>query len=196
MHAPSPSGVEIERKFLVDRAPGSLGDGEPIEQGYLVIGEDGVEVRIRRRGDDMTLTVKSGPGMVRTEEELAIDERRFASLWPLTEGRRVSKTRHLIPLDSGLFAELDVYHGAHDGLLTAEIDHYWERLTADGGSEGPCGWCKDRFGLSWQVVPEGMDELFSDPDPTRAERAMKAMFGMRKLDVAALQAAADGVAVS
>ena len=78
----------------------------------------------------------------------------------------------------------------------AEIDHYWERLTADGGSEGPCGWCKDRFGLSWQVVPEGMDELFSDPDPTRAERAMKAMFGMRKLDVAALQAAADGVAVS
>ena len=122
MHAPSPSGVEIERKFLVDRAPGSLGDGEPIEQGYLVIGEDGVEVRIRRRGDDMTLTVKSGPGMVRTEEELDIDDRRFASLWPLTEGRRVSKTRHLIPLDSGLVAELDVYHGAHDGLLTAEIE--------------------------------------------------------------------------
>jgi predicted 3-demethylubiquinone-9 3-methyltransferase (glyoxalase superfamily) len=74
----------------------------------------------------------------------------------------------------------------------AEIDYYWERLT-DGGSEGPCGWCKDRFGLSWQVVPAGMDELFSDPDTSRAARAMTAMFGMRKLDIAALQAAADGV---
>ena len=75
----------------------------------------------------------------------------------------------------------------------AEIDRYWDALTADGGSEGPCGWCKDRYGLSWQVVPRGMDELFADPDASRAARAMKAMFGMRKLDVAALKAAADGV---
>lgn len=73
-----------------------------------------------------------------------------------------------------------------------EIDRYWEQLSA-GGSEGPCGWLKDRFGLSWQVVPTGMDELFADPDPTRAERAMRAMFGMTKLDVEALRAAADGV---
>jgi predicted 3-demethylubiquinone-9 3-methyltransferase (glyoxalase superfamily) len=73
-----------------------------------------------------------------------------------------------------------------------EIDYYWDRLT-DGGSEGPCGWCKDRFGLSWQVVPSGMSDLFSDPDASRAARAMKAMFGMRKLDIAALRAAADGV---
>jgi predicted 3-demethylubiquinone-9 3-methyltransferase (glyoxalase superfamily) len=71
-----------------------------------------------------------------------------------------------------------------------EIDYYWERLT-EGGEEGPCGWLKDRYGLSWQVVPTGMEELFADPDPTRAERAMKAMFQMRKLDVAALRAAAD-----
>ena len=73
-----------------------------------------------------------------------------------------------------------------------EIDYYWERLT-DGGSEGPCGWCKDRFGLSWQVAPSGMAELFADPDASRAERAMTAMFGMKKLDIAALKAAADGV---
>jgi predicted 3-demethylubiquinone-9 3-methyltransferase (glyoxalase superfamily) len=73
------------------------------------------------------------------------------------------------------------------------VDYYWERLTA-GGEEGPCGWLKDRYGLSWQVVPEGMEELFADPDPTRAERAMRAMLGMRKLDGAALRAAADGVA--
>ena len=73
----------------------------------------------------------------------------------------------------------------------AEVDYYWDKLT-DGGEEGPCGWLKDRFGLSWQVVPPGMDAIFADPDPTRAERAMRAMFGMRKLDLAQLLAAADG----
>jgi predicted 3-demethylubiquinone-9 3-methyltransferase (glyoxalase superfamily) len=74
-----------------------------------------------------------------------------------------------------------------------EVDYYWERLT-DGGEEGPCGWLKDRYGLSWQVVPAGMDELFSDPDPERARRAMEAMLKMRKLDVAELRAAADSAA--
>ena len=73
-----------------------------------------------------------------------------------------------------------------------EIDHFWERLS-EGGEEGPCGWLKDRYGLSWQVVPEGMDAVFSDPDTSRAQRAMQAMLGMRKIDVAALRAAADGV---
>ena len=73
-----------------------------------------------------------------------------------------------------------------------EIDYYWERLS-EGGEEGPCGWLKDKFGLSWQVVPTGMDELFADPDPTKAERAMKAMLQMSKIDVAALGSAADGV---
>ena len=73
-----------------------------------------------------------------------------------------------------------------------EIDYYWDRLRSDGGQEGPCGWLKDRYGLSWQVAPTGMDELFSDPDRGRATRAMQAMLGMRKLDIAALRAAADG----
>ena len=72
------------------------------------------------------------------------------------------------------------------------IDYYWEKLT-DGGEEGPCGWCRDRFGLSWQVTPKGMDELFADPDKSKAERAMRAMFEMKKLDIAQLQAAAEGV---
>ena len=71
-----------------------------------------------------------------------------------------------------------------------EIDRYWDALTADGGEEGPCGWVKDRFGLSWQVVPDGMAEIFSDP--ARAKPAFEAMMTMRKLDMAALQAAADG----
>jgi predicted 3-demethylubiquinone-9 3-methyltransferase (glyoxalase superfamily) len=76
-----------------------------------------------------------------------------------------------------------------------EVDYYWDRLS-DGGSEGPCGWLKDRYGLSWQVVPSGMDELFADRNPERAQRAMQAMFGMKKLDIAALRSAADGVPAS
>jgi predicted 3-demethylubiquinone-9 3-methyltransferase (glyoxalase superfamily) len=71
-----------------------------------------------------------------------------------------------------------------------EIDYYWDRLT-DGGKEVQCGWLTDRFGLSWQVVPEGMDEVFADPDKSRAERAMKAMLGMVKLDIDELRRAAD-----
>jgi predicted 3-demethylubiquinone-9 3-methyltransferase (glyoxalase superfamily) len=74
-----------------------------------------------------------------------------------------------------------------------EVDGFWERLT-DGGEEGRCGWLKDRFGLSWQVVPAGWDEVFAGADPARAQRAMQAMLGMRKLDIAALRRAADGVA--
>ena len=76
-----------------------------------------------------------------------------------------------------------------------EVDHFWDRLV-DGGQESQCGWLQDRYGLSWQVAPAGMEELFADPDPQRAQRAMQAMLGMRKLDLAALLAAADGVPVS
>jgi len=76
-----------------------------------------------------------------------------------------------------------------------EVDYFWERLT-DGGEEGQCGWLKDRYGLSWQVVPKGMDEVFSDPDPERARRATQAMLGMRKLDIAALRSAAEAVPAS
>lgn len=72
-----------------------------------------------------------------------------------------------------------------------EIDHYWSKLT-DGGEESQCGWLKDRYGLSWQVVPTGFEEIMAGPDQAAAERAMRAMLGMRKLDVAALQAAAAG----
>jgi predicted 3-demethylubiquinone-9 3-methyltransferase (glyoxalase superfamily) len=73
----------------------------------------------------------------------------------------------------------------------AEVDHYWEKLGA-GGEEGPCGWLKDRYGLSWQIVPSEAVELFNDRDSGRATRATRAMLGMKKLDLAALQAAADG----
>ncbi|MEO8265158.1 MAG: VOC family protein [Ilumatobacteraceae bacterium] len=70
-----------------------------------------------------------------------------------------------------------------------EIDYYWKHLT-DGGEEGPCGWLKDKFGVSWQVVPQGMGDLLGDPNDGRGQRAMRAMLGMKKIDVAALKAAA------
>jgi predicted 3-demethylubiquinone-9 3-methyltransferase (glyoxalase superfamily) len=72
-----------------------------------------------------------------------------------------------------------------------EVDRYWNALTADGGEESQCGWLRDRFGLSWQIVPSRLPELLGDPDPKRAQRAMAAMLQMKKLDIAALEAAAD-----
>ncbi|WP_411734169.1 VOC family protein [Paeniglutamicibacter sp.] len=73
----------------------------------------------------------------------------------------------------------------------AEVDHYWDKLTA-GGEESQCGWLKDRFGVSWQVVPVRMVELLSDPDPEVARRVTEAFMPMRKLDIAVLEAAARG----
>jgi predicted 3-demethylubiquinone-9 3-methyltransferase (glyoxalase superfamily) len=72
----------------------------------------------------------------------------------------------------------------------AEVDYYWTRLS-EGGEEGPYGWLKDRYGLSWQVCPTAMAELLNDPDPGRNQRVTRAMLGMKKIDVAALYAAAD-----
>ena len=74
----------------------------------------------------------------------------------------------------------------------AEVDRYWAALTANGGEESRCGWLKDRFGLSWQIVPTALPRLLGDPDPARAQRVTAAMMTMKKLDVAALEAAAAG----
>jgi predicted 3-demethylubiquinone-9 3-methyltransferase (glyoxalase superfamily) len=73
-----------------------------------------------------------------------------------------------------------------------EIDELWERLTADGGEAGRCGWLKDRFGMSWQIIPDILGELLGDPDPEKSARSMQAMLTMHKLDIAALQRAHDG----
>lgn len=73
----------------------------------------------------------------------------------------------------------------------AEIDRFWSKLS-EGGEEGPCGWLKDRFGLSWQIVPEVMDDLIGDSNPQKAERTMQAMLGMKKLDIRALESAHSG----
>lgn len=74
----------------------------------------------------------------------------------------------------------------------AEIDHYWSKLTANGGQESQCGWLKDPFGVSWQVVPTRLAKMLADPDPAKAGRAMRAMLQMRKLDLATLEAAYRG----
>ena len=73
----------------------------------------------------------------------------------------------------------------------AEVDRYWDALIANGGEPGPCGWLKDRFGLSWQIVPRELNELMEDPDPERARRATEAMLQMGKIEVEELRKAAD-----
>ena len=74
----------------------------------------------------------------------------------------------------------------------AETDRLWDAIVSNGGAESMCGWCKDRWGLSWQITPKRLLELNADPDPARARRAMEAMLEMRKIDIAAVERAADG----
>jgi CYTH domain-containing protein/CHAD domain-containing protein len=121
---PAASGVEIERKFLVNELPGSLDSypHEEIEQGYLAIDGE-VELRVRRRdGGATVITLKAGSGESRLEEEFEIDPSRFGALWPLTKNRRLHKVRYRVPAPDGLVFELDVYGGFLSGLRTAEIE--------------------------------------------------------------------------
>ena len=71
----------------------------------------------------------------------------------------------------------------------AEVDYYWEKLTADGGEESMCGWLKDKYGLSWQIIPKALGELMGDPDPVKSQRVMQAMLQMQKIIVADLERA-------
>jgi len=73
-----------------------------------------------------------------------------------------------------------------------EIEHYWSKLTSVGGEESMCGWLKDKFGLSWQIIPANIGELMSDPDPQKSGRVMQALLQMKKLEIAKLERARDG----
>jgi predicted 3-demethylubiquinone-9 3-methyltransferase (glyoxalase superfamily) len=73
----------------------------------------------------------------------------------------------------------------------AEVDELWEKLTAGGGEESQCGWLKDKYGLSWQIVPTALTEMLSDPDPVKAQRVMQAMLQMKKIDIQGLKNARD-----
>ena len=113
--------MEVERKFRLHRLPDLSGtDADPIEQGYLAIGADG-EVRLRRKGERTLLTVKRGAGLSRGEAEVEVSREQFEALWPLTEGRRLRKRRHVLPHD-GLEIEVDLYEDELEGLIIAEVE--------------------------------------------------------------------------
>ena len=131
--------IEIERKFLVAEPPKDFErwPSTAIEQGYVALDEDGAEVRVRRRDGRTWLTVKSGAGRVRVEEEIEIEPERFERLWALTEGRRIEKTRYEIAAADGLVLELDVYAGDLEGLVVAEVEFDSEEAAE---AFAPPGW--------------------------------------------------------
>lgn len=121
-------GVEIERKWLVDGGADSIPaealtvEAVEIEQGYLTLGSDGGETRVRNKAGRYTLTVKSGRGLCRDEYEVPLTAEQFETLWPATAGARVHKLRRAVPGEGGVTIELDVYLGANDGLVVAEVE--------------------------------------------------------------------------
>jgi adenylate cyclase len=124
--------TEIERKFLLDEPPEQIQGrtGRRIEQGYLTSHES-IEVRLRKAENQRLLTAKLGHGQARVEVEIPLGVNQFEALWPLTEPRRLRKTRYLVPLGSGLEAEVDVFEGDLAGLVTAEVEFGFERPGRD-----------------------------------------------------------------
>ena len=129
------------------------------------------------------------------ENSRILDVQRYGKAGPKPEGTVMTVTfeldgQELVGLNAGpefTFTEaISLMVSCKD---QAEVDYFWDKLT-DGGEESQCGWLKDRYGLSWQIVPTRLSELLGDPDPERSSRAMAAMMQMRKIDVAALERAA------
>jgi CYTH domain-containing protein len=126
-------GTEIERKFLLAEEPDWLAacDSDDVEQGYLAIEPGtGAEVRLRRIAGARFLTVKQGSGLTRAENEIELSAGQFEALWPLTEGRRIAKTRYRVPHD-GATIEVDVFRGALAGIRTAEVEFESEAASAE-----------------------------------------------------------------
>ncbi|MEU6670240.1 CYTH domain-containing protein [Streptomyces sp. NPDC046727] len=114
--------VEIERKFLVDSLDAVKGAlPVPVRQGYLARG-DGEEARVRRQGEEFTLTVKRGFGLSRAEFQIELRPEQFQELWPATEGARVTKTRYAVALPDGNTAHVDVFDERLRGLATVEVE--------------------------------------------------------------------------
>jgi|ERR1051325_4763514 CYTH domain-containing protein len=114
---------EIERKFLLKRLPVGWRrcPSSQIVQGYFPVADRSLEIRLRRKGSDYFITIKSGRGRCRLEEEISISQSRFRALWPLTGTARISKRRYKIPY-RGHIIEMDIYKGPHRGLTTADIE--------------------------------------------------------------------------
>ena len=127
----------------------------------------------------------------------AVDVNRYGEGAPIPAGTVMSATfeingQRVMALNGGPQFKLNEAFSFYvDCEDQAEIDRLWDALS-EGGEPGPCGWLKDKFGLSWQIVPTRLGQLLSDPDPDRSRRAMEAMLKMSKLDVAALETAANG----
>lgn len=140
--------TEIERKFLLDGFPDWLSgcESRPIEQGYVVVSAND-EVRLRRDGDRLRMTVKLGHGLSRDETEIDLEPDQFEALWLLTAGRRVSKTRYRVPLEGSLTAEVDVYSGEHQGFQVVEVEFASEE---DANTFRPPEW----FGRDVSGMPE------------------------------------------
>lgn len=112
--------IERERRFLVDRVPDGLADGDHIVQGYLMT--EPAAVRVRRRDGECTLTIKTGTGLVRTEIERPITTEEFEALWDVATDLRIEKHRHLVPLPGGTVAELDLFDGSLAGRRIVEVE--------------------------------------------------------------------------
>lgn len=166
------------------RAPGSAtlvpflmfanaqqGKAEPALRLYARLFAEGTVSAIERfgPGEGPESLVKQGRGSLAGQEFIVMD----------------SPAPHAFDFDEGLSLQVMCKD-------QAEVDHFWNGLTADGGQEGPCGWLKDPFGVSWQVVPTTIAEWMASPDAAARDRAFQAMMTMKKLDVAALQAAFAG----
>jgi predicted 3-demethylubiquinone-9 3-methyltransferase (glyoxalase superfamily) len=101
--------------------------------------------------------------------------------------------QHITALNGGPEFKFNEALSLYVGCTTqAEVDDYWARLTAGGGEEGPCGWLKDKYGLSWQIDPIILDEMLADPDTAKAQRVMAAMLQMKKIDIPTLERAYRG----
>ncbi|MGU3398258.1 CYTH domain-containing protein [Brucellaceae bacterium D45D] len=120
--------IEIERKFLVTAFPEGEFDGSPVQQGYLTAATDSVELRLRQYGADYFLTLKSEGGLSRAEYEIPLDEAQFTILWPMTEGRRVEKTRYTGKLADGYMFQLDVFSGRLAPLMLVEVEFKSEEM--------------------------------------------------------------------
>jgi predicted 3-demethylubiquinone-9 3-methyltransferase (glyoxalase superfamily) len=132
------------------------------------------------------------------DDSRIVDVRRYGEAGPRSPGSvmtvsfELAGTRYLALNGGPEFRFTEAISLSVDCASQEEVDRLWDALTADGGEESQCGWLKDRWGLSWQIVPRRLPELLQDPDPARADRAMRAMLTMRRIDVKALEDAAAG----
>jgi len=129
-----------------------------------------------------------------------VEVTRYGSAGPRPEGMVMTVSFELdgqkvVALNGGQdFSLTEAFSFAVSCETQEEVDSYWETLS-EGGEEGPCGWLKDKFGLSWQIVPTALPRLLADPDAQKAQRVMAAMLEMKKIDIETLERAAEGVPV-